>query len=192
MKKTIKPNRQYFFRMIILLDAIGPKLNLSNIKLTSLRDLLITSHFVSQVFLETFLYSLKISDRGRVIFLDDFDGQLEFDSRGTPFWNVYLKTTALITPQRIAKTVSKELYDTDNLIDPTINIRPLNNFEKCDREKLLSIPESDYYPGHFNKTIMIFDQLIEEENEKIREAIQERPEKYTNLITFINMININS
>ena len=39
---------------------------------------------------------------------------------------------------------------------------------------------------------MIFDQLIEEENEKIREAIQERPEKYTNLITFINMININS
>ena len=178
--------------MIILLDAIGPKLNLSNIKLTSLRDLLITSHFVSQVFLETFLYSLKISDRGRVIFLDDFDGQLEFDSRGTPFWNVYLKTTALITPRRIAKTVSKELYDTDNLIDPTINIRPLNNFEKCDREKLLSIPESDYYPGHFNKTIMIFDQLIEEENEKIREAIQERPEKYTNLITFINMININS
>ena len=33
------------------------------------------------------------------------------------------------------------------------------NFQKCDREKLLSIPDSEFYPGHFNWLTLQFDEF---------------------------------
>ena len=98
----------------------------------SLIDLLLTSNFVSQKILETILYSLRITDRGRRISLKNFDGQLDRDSREIPYWNVYLQTTALITSRCLAGTISKKLFKTKNLIDPTIHISPLSNFQQCD------------------------------------------------------------
>ena len=179
-EKTVKQNRHRYFIMIICLGSILPKINLQIMPITSLVDLLLTSYFPSQKNVETSLYSLKITDRGRQISIKNFDGQLERDPRGIPYWNVYLQTTALITSRCFARAISKELFKTKNLNDPTINISPLSNFQQCDREKLFSIPESDFYPGHFSRDILIFEELLR--NEQVKEAINERPEKYRLLI----------
>ena len=106
------------------------------------------------------LYDLKITDRGRLISIKNFDGQLELDAQGIPYWNVYLQTTALITSRCLARSISRKLFKTKNLIDPTIHISPLSNFQQCDREKLFPIPESDFYPGHFSRTVLRFEELL--------------------------------
>lgn len=179
-EKTVKPNRQRYFNMIISLGSIVPKRNLWKMCITSLVDLLLTSNFPSQKILETILYSLRITDRGRLISIKNFDGQLERDAQGIPYWNVYLQTTALITSRCLTRSISRKLFKTKNLIDPTIHISPLSNFQQCDREKLFPIPESDFYPGHFSRAILRFEELLR--NEKVKEAIKERPEKYRLLI----------
>lgn len=179
-EKTVKPNRQRYFHMIISLGSIVPKINLWAFLIASLVDLLLTSDFPSQKFLETILYRLKITDRGRLISIKNFDGQLERDARGISYWNVYLETTALITSRCLAIAISKELFNTKNLADPTIHISPLSNFQQCDREKLFPIPESDFYTGHFSRAILRFEELLR--NEQVKEAINEKPEKYRLLI----------
>jgi len=173
-KKIVKPTRHRYFNMIIRLSSIVAKTKLHSMPSASLLDLLRSSHFVEQKVLEIILYKLKIIDRRRKIALKDFDGQLELDSGGVPYWNVYFQTTALITPRRLTKAISQELAE--RLIDPTIYISPSSNFQQCDREKLFTIPESDFYPGHFNRVIRVFEELLR--NELIKEAIEERPEKY--------------
>ena len=178
--KTVKPNRQRYFHMIISLGSIVPKKNLWKILITSLVDLLLTSNFPSQKILETILYNLRITDRGRLISIKNFDGQLERDAQGIPYWNVYLHTTALITSRCLARSISRKLFKTKNLIDPTIHISPLSNFRQCDMERLFPIPESDFYPGHFSRAILRFEELLR--NEQVKEAINERPEKYWLLI----------
>jgi len=40
---------------------------------------------------------------------------------------------------------------------------------------VVSIPESDFYSGHFSSVILKFEELLR--NEQIKEAIKERPEK---------------
>ena len=75
-EKTVKPNCQRYFHMIISLGSIVPKINLCTMLITSLVDLLLTSDFPSQKNSETILYSLKITDRGRLISIKNFDGQL--------------------------------------------------------------------------------------------------------------------
>jgi len=179
-EKTVKPNRQRYFHMIISLGSIVPKINLWKMLITSLVDLLLTSNFPSQKILETILYTLRIRDRGRLISIKNFDGQLELDAQGIPYWNVYLQTTALITSRCLARSISRKLFKTKNLIDPTIHISPLSNFQQCDREKLFPIPESDFYPGHFSRTVLRFEELLR--NGQVIEAIKERPEKYRLLI----------
>ena len=179
-EKTVKQNRQRYFNLIISLPLILRKINLSKMLITSLVDLLLTSNFPSQKILETLLYSLRITDRGRLISIKNFDGQLERNTQGLPYWNVYLQTTALITSRCLARSISTKLCKTKNLIDPTIHISPLTNFQECDREKLFPIPESDFYPGHFSRAILRFEELLR--NEQVKEAIKERPEKYRLLI----------
>ena len=145
-------------------------------KTHSLVELLLCSNFTSQELLESVLFNLIIFDRNRRISLKDFDGQLEFDSQGVPYWNVYLQTTALITSRCFAKAISKKLFKTHNFIDPSINITPLSHFQRCDRERLFSIPESVFYPGHFSKTVLKFEELLK--SEQVKEAIKGRPGKY--------------
>ena len=105
---------------------------------------------------------------------------MERDAQGIPYWNVYLQTTALITSRCLTRSIYRKLFKTKNLIDPTIHISPLSNFQQCDREKLFPIPESDFYPGHFSRAILRFEELLR--NEQGKEAIKERPEKYWLLI----------
>lgn len=177
-QKRIQINRQYHFHLMIHLasTSIASNLNLSRMQTHSLVDLLLSSNFTSQELLESVLFNLIIIDRSRRISLKDFDGQLEFDSRGIPYWNVYLQTTALITSRCLAKAISKKLFKTNKFIDPTINITPLSHFQRCNRERLFSIPESGFYPGHFSKTVLKFDELLG--NEQVKEAIKGRPDKY--------------
>lgn len=179
-KKVFKMNRQRYFYMVIPLGSIGSKIILWTMSTTSLVDLLLTSNFVSQKILETILYNLRITDRGRLISLKNFDGQLERDSRGIPYWNVYLQTTALTTSRCIARAISKELLKTKNSIDSNIHISPVDNFQQCEREKLFSIPKSDFYPAHFSRVILNFEELLR--NEQVKEVIKEMPEKYRVLI----------
>jgi len=173
-KKIVKPTRHRYFNMIIRLSSIVAKTKLHSMPSASLLDLLRSSHFVEQKVLEIILYKLKIIDRRRKIALKDFDGQLELDSGGVPYWNVYFQTTALITPRRLTKAISQELAE--RLIDPTIYISPSSNFQQCDREKLSSIPKSEFWPGYFSMIILRFEKFLI--NEQIQEAIKERPEKY--------------
>jgi len=116
--------------------------------------------------------------------IKNFDGQLERDSRGIPYWNVYLQTTALTTSRWIARAISKELLKTKNSIDSNIHISPvdnfLDNFQQCEREKLFPIPKSDFYPGHFSRVILNFEKLLR--NEQVKEVIKEMLEKYRVLI----------
>ena len=179
-EKTVKTNRQRFFHMIIKLGSLGSKIILCEMCITSLVDFLDCSNFVSQKILETILYNLKITDRGRRIFIKNFDGQLERDSRGIPYWNVYLQTTALTTSRCLARTISKELLKTKNSIDHNIDICPLSNFQECEREKLFSIPKSDFYPGYFSQVILNFEELLK--NEQVKEVVKEIPEKYRILL----------
>ena len=179
-EKTVKPNRQRYFHMIISLGSIVPEIDLWRMLITSLVDLLTTSNFPSQKNLETILYSLKITDRGRLISIKNFDGQLERDTQGIPYWNVYLQTTALITSRCLARSISRKLFKTKNLIDPTIQISPLSNFQQCGREKLFPIPESNFYPGYFSRAVLRFEELLK--NEQVIEVIKKRPEKYRLLI----------
>lgn len=79
-KKTLKTSRQRYFQMLFTLGSLGSKLNLWTEDTTSLIDLLVTFKFVSQEILEKTLYNLRIKDRGRLISIKNFDGQLERDS----------------------------------------------------------------------------------------------------------------
>ena len=100
-KKTLKISRQRYFQMLLTLGSLGPKLNLWTEDTTSLIDLLVTSKFLSQELLEKTLYHLRIEDRGRLMSIKNFDGQLERDSRGMLYWNVYLQTSTLRTLKNI-------------------------------------------------------------------------------------------
>ena len=181
-QKKSKSNRHRYFHMRITLASIRSNItiNLFRMQTISLADLLLSYNFTSQGILESVLFNLIITDRGRFISLEDFDGQLECDSQGIPYWNVYLKTTALITSRCLAREISKKLFKTNNSIAPNININSLNGFERCNRKHSFSIPKSDFYPGHFSKIVLKFDELLSDE--QIKEAIKKRPEKYRLLI----------
>lgn len=172
-RKRVRPTRHRFFKMKINLGII---LDFSRIPKTSLVDILLSSNFVSQKILETTLYNLKIPDRDRLVYLKNFNGQLQCDPQGVPFWNVYLQTTALVTSRSVAKRISKELFNIEDSIAPTISVSHLSHFKQCARVKLFSITESDFYPGYFSRTLLRFEELLK--NEQIKEAIKERPKKY--------------
>jgi hypothetical protein len=183
-EKERKISRQRYFQLFLNLGLGGPKLNLWTERITSLIDLLVTSGFVSQSILESTLYNLIIKDRGRSIYFEDFNGQLERDQQGMPYWNVYLQTSAVTTSRCIAKSISNELFNTKNTIDPTIQVRPLSQFQRCQREKLFSIPESVFYPGYFSWITVKLIYLLE--TDQVKEAIQKTPEKYQILVNGIN------
>jgi len=109
--KEIKTGCQRYFQMFLYLGLSGSKLNLWTKNITSLIDLLVTFEFVPQLILEKTLYNLIVEDRGKLISLNDFDGQLERDLRGMPYWNVYLQTSALTTSRCIQEYKKHGLVD---------------------------------------------------------------------------------
>ena len=222
-EKIVKPNRQRYFHLIMRLVR-----------------------FVPQKLLELTLYDLVITNRDRQISIKNFDGQLERDSEGIPYWNIYLQTTALTTSRSVLTAISEALdiplpfywkkytfliknfpdqisldtipnpiqipfeitkdnngiydfnnycYDSSSLYDPytvrmmefftndidvdlseLFEISSLSDFQQCKREKLVSIPNSDYYPGYFSKSILEFEELLKDE--RVIQKIKEMPKRY--------------
>ena len=186
-KKIGNSSRQRYFQMVLYLSLSGSKLNLRTKNIIGLIELLVTSKFISQSRLEKALFNLIVKDRGRLIFLKDFNGQLECNLEGIPYWNVYLQTSALTTSRCIAKSVSKELFKTKNTIDSTIKIHPLSKFKRCQREKLFSIPNSAFYPGYFSWVTLKFLELLK--TDQVKKTIEETPEKYHILIDRMNNLD---
>jgi hypothetical protein len=166
----MKPHRHRYFNLIInlALVTVTSEIEFWKMDTISLLELLRISKFVSQKRLETKLYSLEITDRGRLIVLENFDGQLERTSQGIPYWNVYLQTTTLITARCLGIAISKAVLKTKDSIHPTIDINPLDSFQRCERKKLYSISKfhiskSKYDPGYFSKTVLQFEELLSDD-----------------------------
>jgi hypothetical protein len=146
-------------------------------------DILGTTEFVPQLVLENILYELEIQDRGRSIQLDDFSSQLEKDSYGIPFWNISLKTRHLTTPRSVGRAVSNKIFDTIK-IDPSIKIYATQIFKEVDRNRVLTILDSNWYPGYFSQRTVALAFLLKKEN--VKESIQATPNKYRILINTQN------
>jgi len=179
----IKTGRYKYFQMKISLGIGGPKA-IFEIDLQTLLPFLLASRFVTQIVLEKTLLNLKIKDQTRVIKLQKFVGQLERDSiNGAPVWNIFLQTTSLTTPRRIANAVSKELFQTNNTVDSRIKVLPNPSFELPQRENRLGIKDSDWHPGYFSDKTVKLSSLLEEK--EILESIEENPKRYTVLLETI-------
>ena len=201
-KKIIKISRHRYFQMFIRLSLTAHKLNLRSTPPNKLIDLLIICQFVSQALLEKILYDLRINDRGRTIKLQDFNGQLERDQAGIPYWNVYLQTNNLITGKCIQKQIEKKLTYHQSVISHTVEIHPLSQFKECQRKDLLlpsDLPQDifskshhtytseytyePYVPGYFSQTTVTFLNLLK--TKEVKEVIKATPQRY-HILTITN------
>jgi hypothetical protein len=66
-------SRHRYFQILIYLGFIAP----TSIVIEGLLTLMLATKFISQTIIETILYKLWIPDRGRLIALEKFHGQLE-------------------------------------------------------------------------------------------------------------------
>lgn len=88
-KKKNQPlsSRYRYFQVLIFLGFSAP----SVIIIQDLITLMTAVEFISQTRLEIILDKLKIPDRGRLIEIEKFHGQLQTDQNtGLPYWNIYL------------------------------------------------------------------------------------------------------
>lgn len=190
-KNENKAGRYRDFQMLIRLGLINisPKTDLLTATNKTLADILTTTRFVCQENLEKYLYKLQIDDRGRIIELDNFSAQLEYDEKsGIPYWNIYLTTKSLTTGPCIGRAVSKKIFDTV-LVDPTIKIFPINEFIVTKRENIISLPDSDWYPGYFSKSTVTLSALLE--IKEVKESIKDNPNRYSVLTRLKNLTENN-
>jgi hypothetical protein len=151
--------------------AIGVKNRKNHDKLVTF---LKVCQFATQIHIETALYCLRIIDRGRVILLKDFQGQLELDeSTKMPFWRVYLETTALTSSKSLIKSFLWYLFPRDRgwrkdkekfkIIKSFIKVSYVSNLDKLVKENRFSILDSknsDWFPGYFSRNIVQFQKLF--------------------------------
>jgi hypothetical protein len=172
-----KHGRYKYFKMSIHLGLISldSEKNLWEATTATLIDIFGATKFVPQLVLENILYELEIQDRGRSIQLDEFSSQLEKDSYGIPFWNVSLKTKHLTTPLSVRRAVSKKIFDTAK-IDRSIKIYATQIFKEIHRKRVLTILDSNWYPGYFSQRTVALAFLLKTED--VKESIQATPHKY--------------
>lgn len=172
--------RYRYFRMTVSIGIGGPK-TIFEVDIPTLLVILVASRFSPQLALEKILFSLKITDQARLIRLKEFVGQLERDSiNGAPFWNIFLQTTSLTTPRRIARVVSKELFQTKNTIDSRIKVKPLTTFQVPPKKNRFVLENSDWYPGYFDNNTVQMASLLEKK--EVLESIKSNPTRYQILI----------
>jgi hypothetical protein len=128
-------------------------------------NLLSSANFITQSMLENTLYNLKIKDRSKYLYLENFNGQLEKDSDGSPYWNVILETSRLTTRRLLAKAISKELFNIGK--DARVKVSALLEFKKLERKNIFLIEDSKFSPGFFNKTVLIYKNLAK--NKEVKE-----------------------
>jgi hypothetical protein len=166
-----KTTRNRYFQVLIFLGLDRIKFKLMSHK--DLVQLLAVSGFLTQVVLMKTLYKLRTEYEGKGLYLKDFNGQLEKEENGSPFWNLFLETNIVITKRALAKLLSSELVGNKNGIDPSLKVYSLPELKKPPRKNLFSIDHENFFPGFFNRSFMQFQELSErEEVKELRELIQ--------------------
>ena len=163
-----KSTRNRYFQVLIHLGIDRIKFDLMSNK--DLVKLLVVSGFITQVVLMKTLYNLRIKYEGKGLYLKDFNGQLEKDEDGSPFWNIFLETNIVITKRSLAKLFSSELLGNNNGIDDRLKVYSLSELKKPNRKKLFSIDNENFFPGFFNRSFIQFQELSE--REEVKELIQ--------------------
>lgn len=114
LKQTVGTRYRYFQLCIKLFNSskpiyLRPNMPFSGMIPHKLKVILVCFEFLSQKLLETILFKLQINERGRRISLTDFNGQLEQDPQGAPYWNIYLETSTLTTGKRVKQAMYEAL-----------------------------------------------------------------------------------
>ena len=182
MKDKVQKNvsgRQRYFQLFITLGL--DKLSLEAPKdQRALIDLLKLTKFVSQANLEFILYQLRITDRGREIQLANFSGQLERpETTQFPYWNIVFETNALTTKRQLRQAISQQIVASTSRL-PNLTLFATTQFVKLDPRQRYILPNCDWYPGFFSRSIMVVLDLLA--MEEVQTSIQENPEKYSILI----------
>jgi len=159
-----KSTRNRYFQILIRLGIDRIKFDLMSNK--DLVKLLVISGFITRVVLMKKLYNLRIKYEEKNLYLKDFNGQLEKEENGSPFWNIFLETNILITKRSLAKLFSSELLGNHNGIDDRLKVYSLSELKKPNRKKLFSIDNSNFFPGFFNRSFIQFQELSEREEVK--------------------------
>lgn len=60
----------------------------------------------------------------------------------------------------------------------------MSKLQQSQRDKLFSIPDSEFYPGYFSRVTVNFLNLLE--TEQVKEAIADAPDKYRSIIEKYN------
>ena len=163
-----KSTRNRYFQVLIRLGIDRIKFDLMSNK--DLVKLLVVSGFINQVVLMKTLYNLRIKYEGKGLYLKDFNGQLEKEEDGSPFWNIFLETNIVITKRFLAKLFSSELLGNNNGIDDRLKVYSLSELKKPNRKKLFSIDNDNFFPGFFNRSFIQFQELSE--REEVKELIE--------------------
>jgi hypothetical protein len=181
-KKTNKLHtRDRYFQILIFIGFIAP----TSIVIQDLTSLMSATQFISQTTLESILENLRIPDRGRVIGLEKFHGQLEKDQiTGLPYWNIYLITQNLTTRKRLLDTLLNDLFPTNanttKTGNSTVQVRPVLSFYPLQEKNRLLLPNTVWYPGFFFDQTVLFDSLFT--NDEVEEVIKTYPEKYLKMV----------
>lgn len=177
-------NRYKYYRISIFLGFTAP----GTIIMQDLPTLMTATDFIPQTKIERILDKLKIPDRGRLIALEKFHGQLEKDkSTGLPYWNIYTITKNLTTRKRLLDALLEKLQIrqiTPDKITKTaismLQVQTISSFPELKEDKRLLFPNTPWYPGFFSDQTVLFDKLFT--NNEVEEVIKTYPEKYEEML----------
>ena len=157
-----KSTRNRYFQVLICLGLNQIKLDLMSSQ--DLVKLLGMVGFITQEVLKKTLYDLKTNYEGKALYLKDFNVQLEKKEDESPFWNIFLETNIVTTKRFLAKLFSSKLLGNKNGIDNRVKVYSLSELKKPNRKKLVSIDNSAFFPGFFNRSFLQFQELSEKED----------------------------
>ena len=165
-----KLTRIRYFQVLIFSGINQIKLDLMSSE--DLVKLLILFGFITRAVLMKKLYDLRIKYEGKVLYLKDFNVQLEKSEDGSPFWNIFLETNIVTTKRFLAKLFSSEILENNNNneIDDRLKVYSLSELKKPNRKKLFSINNDNFFPGFFNRSFIQFQELSE--REEVKELIK--------------------
>jgi hypothetical protein len=183
---TVKPGRSRYFEVFINLGLTGPKATLWTGDTTLIVDALRVTEFVDELFLESLLYELQIEGRSKFIKLQDFSGQLERDQHGIPYWRIVVETTSVTTGPCIGRAISKRLFQTLHTVDSSIKLQALNNAGKIERDNVLILRDTEWYPAYFSRATVTLAALLKEH--EVQESIKDTPDRYRILYEALNLV----
>jgi hypothetical protein len=181
-KKTqILSSRHRYFQILIFLGFIAS----TAIMTQDLITLMAATEFIPQTKIERILDKLKIPDRGRLIGIEKFHGQLEKDRRtGLPYWNIYVTTQNLTTRKRLFDALLKKLQPTQDKIIKTaistLEVHAVLSFHELEEKNRFLFPNTVWYPGFFSDQTVLFDKLLT--NDDVEEVMKTYPEKYKEML----------